>query len=170
MLVYSKQKSLGWIDEDKVGAIDKRPCLTTTYRGGRYYAEMMNPDGSVEQVFYDDSEYGKEARIAKPIIDATNEDYLKAIEYSFENWFKGHTGIVAKRGMIVKVTKGRVLPIGTEFEVEDFSAYEVPGTYGHKVVRYVHGTVAGNKVRCNIDNVVLIGINMQAVKIEDWYF
>lgn len=180
MLVYVNTNSSGWIDEDKVGTVDERPCLSTSFEGGRYYANMMNPDGSIEKVFYDDSEYSQEARIAKPVIDATEADYMKSIEYMFENWLKGHTGIMAKTGVIVRVVKGRKVPIGTEFEVTDFRSYEIPRTYGHKVIRYLEGTLkyfdeelklwGTEKVSVNADNVILVGINMKAVKLVDWYF
>lgn len=141
------------------GDIDPRPCIGTRGTYSRAYALMVNDDGTIDEILYDDTDRGNHAW-ATPVKDATPEILTKVASKARV----GNRAIVTphydnyktvQKGDIVEVVKGRKYPKGTKIEVEKTSIYTVPNTYGKKWIGYILGT---NGEKVNADNCVVVSV------------
>lgn len=135
-------------EPDMDGFVDMRECIDTEYCGGLCYAHMVNPDYTVERLFYDDYDYqGCDARLGEPKIDASKETigHVRARHVIGNTpWFDMNVRYKnAKIGDEIVVVKGRKYPKGTIITIADvvtfkYASYDtgtkyIIGTNGEKV-------------------------------------
>lgn len=87
-----------------------------------FYARVIDPEkGTIEDIEYDSTCYAPSGNYAE--VDLTKENYAKYLKNSFNNQLKAFLKKDIRQsneiqiGRIVKVVKGRKVPIGTEGKV-----------------------------------------------------
>ena len=153
----------------KDGKVDNRRVLKDAriQNTGTHSVIVANGDGTFEEVYlslyesiggWDDTIEGDDFACSWEY-DGTKQDLCDYYSYVFNKKFLGQSGLLARKGFVMEVIKGRKYQKGLSFKVNAIKEYVIAGTYGHGRITYLYGNASnGDFIKIDALNTIIKGI------------